>query len=153
MRKMTHGNLLLVLAAVLVVTACIVAGSAYYFSKTDYPTHKFLLPKGFTGWIEVTFEQPGAPALKKEGERTIVYEVPESGKIMTSSKNTTGTIVLYYVETDGSLTEFPTNKTWIHGLGTSSGGRSGADDSEEKSPEKLNFFVGTEEQWENAPTP
>lgn len=72
-----------------IVTVCIVAGGIIFLIKTERPTHKFLMPTGFTGWVEVTYEQSGFPALKKEG-RSFIYEVPPAGKIMTSSKDVSG---------------------------------------------------------------
>ena len=105
-----------------IVMIAIVVGSLILLNKSlENPTHKFLLPKGFTGWIEVTYEQPDFPALKEEG-RTIIYQVPPSGKVMTSSKNVTGTMVLIYVEQDGRLIELPTDVPMIHGQATSGGG-------------------------------
>lgn len=132
------------------VTGCIVAGVIIFISMTGkptQPTHKYLLPTGFTGWVEVTYEQPSFPALKKEGSSIINYEVPPSGKIMTSSKNDTGPMEFYYVGQDGRLIEMPNDIPKIHGVRTSSGGESS---SSEKFPEKLTFFVGTEEQWREA---
>ncbi|GAA4837885.1 hypothetical protein GCM10023310_14400 [Paenibacillus vulneris] len=117
--------------------------------STENPTHKFLLTKGFTGWVEVTYEQPGSPALKEEGG-TLIYEVPPSGKVMTSSKNVSGPMVLFYVEQDGRQVKVPTNVPMIHDQGTSGGGKVGSDGQTEKIPEKLTFFVGTEEQWREA---
>lgn len=133
-----------------IVTISIIAGGIILLNRTDRTTtHLFLLPKGFTGWVEVTYEQPGFPALIKEG-RILIYEVPPSGKVMTTSKNVSGTMVLNYVEQDGRRIEIPTDVSMIHGQGTSGGDRGGPNGLIEKFPEKLTFFVGTEEQWQKA---
>ncbi|QYR21962.1 hypothetical protein KZ483_02690 [Paenibacillus sp. sptzw28] len=148
-KKARFSNLVLLLF-IAIVTVCIVAvGLALLNKSAEKPTYKFLLPKGFTGWVEVTFEQPGFPPLKKEG-RTIIYEVPPSGKVMTASKNVSGTLILNYVEQDGRLIELPTDVSMIHGQGTSGGSISGPDGQTEMLPSRLTFFVGTEEQWREA---
>jgi hypothetical protein len=140
----------IILFIIAIVTVCIVAVGLVLLDKSlENPTHKFLLPNGFTGWVEVTYEQPGSPALKEEG-RTLIYEVPPSGKVVTASKNVSGTMVLIYVEQDGRLNEFPTDVSMIHGQGTSGGGRVGPHGETETFPSKLTFFVGTEEQWREA---
>ncbi|KQX62631.1 DUF6843 domain-containing protein [Paenibacillus sp. Root444D2] len=132
-----------------IVTISIVVGGIILLNITEGTTHKFLLPKGFTGWVEITYEQPGFPALKKE-DRTFIYKVPPSGKLMTASKNVSGTMVLIYVEQDGRLIDLPTDVPMIHGQGTSGGGQGGPHGQTEKFPDKLTFFVGTEEQWREA---
>ncbi|MCP1311352.1 DUF6843 domain-containing protein [Paenibacillus tyrfis] len=141
-----------VIGLVAILTLCLVVGGIFFFNISERPTHKFLLPKGFTGWVEVIYEQPGYPALKKENQ-FIIYEVPSSGKIMTSSKNITGPMVFNYIEADGKRTDFPENAEMIHGLKTSSGGTGNTDGTTEKTPQKLTFFVGTKEKWNNKPTP
>jgi hypothetical protein len=148
--KMARFSNLVFLLFIAIVTVCIVAAGFILLNKAlDNPTHKFLLPKGFTGWVEVTFEQPGFPPLKREG-LTIIYEVPPSGKVMTASKNVSGTMVLNYVEQDGRLIELPTDAPMIHGQHTSGGSITGPDGQAEMLPGILTFFVGTEEQWREA---
>jgi len=50
----------------------------------------YVLPARFTGWVTVTFEVAGAPALPFEGDAQLV-RVPSSGKVSTSSPLSTGT--------------------------------------------------------------
>ncbi|RAV13596.1 DUF6843 domain-containing protein [Paenibacillus contaminans] len=141
MEKKSHFSNYLVLFIAAIITVSIVAVGLILLNKSlENPTHKFLLPKEFTGWVEVAYEQSGSPALKEEG-RTLLYEVPPSGKVMTSSKNVSGTMVLIYVEQDGRLIESPKDVSMIHGQGTGGGGGG---------PSRLTFFVGTEEQWQAA---
>lgn len=134
-----------------IVTVCIVVTGIVLFNKfiETNTTHKFLLPKGFTGWIEVTYEQPDSPALKKDGS-TLIYEVPPSGKVMTSSTSVSGSMVLFYIEQDGRQVKGPPDVPLIHGQGTSGGDRWVPEGQTEKFPTKLTFFVGTEEQWRNS---
>ncbi|WP_127589121.1 DUF6843 domain-containing protein [Paenibacillus koleovorans] len=121
---------LLLTIATVVLTAC-----------NARPTHLFVLPQGFTGWVEVTYEQPNAPALKEERNH-IVYEVPASGKVATSSANKAGPMVFYYVDAIGQRTGFGTKEQLVHGIGTSSG---------TDQPPMLRFFVGTEAQFKQQP--
>ncbi|MDQ0903135.1 hypothetical protein [Paenibacillus sp. V4I7] len=135
------------IASTVSVIVCLILGTIIIFGNPDNPTHKFLLPKEYSGWIEVVFDQPEFPALKHEGNY-IVYEVPPSGKIKTSSRNISGSMVFYYVDYNGQKTKLPETVIMIHGLGTSSGEIGNADGTTTKIPEKLRFFVGTKEQWE-----
>lgn len=140
--KKTFGLLAATIAVCLVIGAGIIS-----FYITDKQTHKFILPKNYSGLVEVIYEQPYSPSLKQDGNY-IVYEVYSTGTIKTSSKNVTGPMVFYYLETNGQLTKMPSNVPMIHGLGTSSGSFGESSETAVKIPEKLTFFVGTKEQWE-----
>ena len=111
------------------------------------PTSKFLLPNNYTGWVEVTFDQVDSASLKIEGNN-IIFEVPLSGKIKTSSKNVTGPMRLFYVDEKGTPKEIPTNVEMIHGVSTTSGTIGKSDGKSEVIAEKLSFYVGTKEQWD-----
>lgn len=130
--------------------SCLIVGAIILFKMSERLTHIYLLPKDYSGWVEVIYEQPGYPALQQKDNK-IVYEVPPSGSIKTSSKNVSGSMVLFYVEINGQKIELAKNVPMIHGLGTSSGGDTNADGIVEKIPERLRFFVGTEEQWRQQP--
>jgi hypothetical protein len=139
-----------VLGLISITTFCLVVGGLIFITLSERVTHKFLLPKGFTGWVKVVFEQPEYPALKQE-QNYLLYEVPSSGTIMTSSKNYSGPVVFYYVEADGQITDFPSIEGVIHGGGTSSGEIWKPDGTTEIIPQTYTFFVGTEEQYRNQP--
>ncbi|KRF39833.1 DUF6843 domain-containing protein [Paenibacillus sp. Soil787] len=132
---------------VVAVLVCLVVGALFISNKSDNPTNKFLLPKDYTGWVEVTFAQTDSTALKNEGNN-IIFEVPPSGKIKTSSKNVTGPMRFYYVDEKGTQKEIPTNVEMIHGVSTSSATIGKADGKSEDITEKLSFYVGTKEQWD-----
>ncbi|RIX51240.1 hypothetical protein D3P08_17380 [Paenibacillus nanensis] len=142
MAQTARSTKLAVLIIALLVVCIAAAVTLVLSAMEERVTHKYVIPQGFTGWVEVTYEQQGHPALKKEG-RKWVYEIPTSGKLSTSSRNISGPMLFYYADQDGRLTEFPTDISIIHEVGASSGGSS----SGEKYPEKVTFFVGTEEQW------
>jgi hypothetical protein len=127
--------------------ACLAVGALFILNKSDNSTNKFLLPNDYTGWVEVTFGQVDSTSLKHEGNN-IIFEVPPSGKIKTSSKNVTGPIRVYYVDEKGTQKEFPTNVEMIHGVSTTSGTIGKTDGKSEDITEKLSFYVGTKEQWD-----
>lgn len=140
--KRTIGILAAAMAVCLVIGAGIIS-----FYITDKQIHKFILPKNYTGLVEVRYEQPNSPALKQDGN-FIVYEVNSTGKIKTSSKNVTGPMVFYYSETNGKLTKMTSDVPMIHGLGTSSGSFGESGETAVKIPERLTFYIGTKKQWE-----
>ncbi|MFD1956969.1 DUF6843 domain-containing protein [Paenibacillus thailandensis] len=114
-KKASRSKFLIPFYIAFAVTVCAAAGGMLFLTAGDErPVHRFILPKGFTGWVEVVYEQPGYPALKKEG-RSFVYEVPSSGKIATSSRNASGPMELYYAEQDGRRIELPTDVPTVHG--------------------------------------
>lgn len=132
---------------VVAVLVCLVGGALFILNKSDNPTNKFLLPNDYTGWVEVTFDQVDSTSLKHEGNN-IIFEVPPSGKIKTSSKNVTGPMRFYYVDEKGTQKEIPTNVEMIHGVSTTSGTIGKTDGKSEDIAEKLSFYVGTKEQWD-----
>lgn len=72
---------------------------------------------------------------------------------MTSSSNISGPMVFKYIEANGQRTDVPTHVPMIHGLGTSFGAIGNANGTTEHIPQKLSFFVGTKEQWEEQQVP
>lgn len=134
------------MALIIVIGATIFLLIAAFFlfrNMTEKTTHLFLLPEGYTGWVEVVFDRPDSPPLKSE-DHYLVYEIPRSGEIYTSSSNITGPMAFYYIDENGTRKKIPNNVPMIHGLGTKSG---------TGMAQALRFFVGAEEQWKDRPTP
>lgn len=126
----------------------LIAGFIFLFQTIqDQINYKFIVPTGYHGWIEVVFDQPEYPPLERE-RRQIIVEVPANGMLKTSSSNKSGSVELYYMDSNEKLVPFPINVMMIHGLGTSSSGMLKADGSVELTPEKLRFYVGTIDQWQ-----
>lgn len=100
----------------------------------------FLLPEGYTGWIQVTYEQEGYPELKREGwnfmGRDIVYPIPPSGELKTSSRSEVGMLRAYYINQDGKRVKMKDNSLHFHSGSTVNG------------VVLSRFFVGTREQFE-----
>jgi len=64
------------------------------------------IPDDYTGWVIVEYAVPGAPALPEQrGERVI--RLPESGKLRTSSPQTTGIVHNRFYFVDGTGTRTP----------------------------------------------
>ncbi len=84
----------------LIIFICLLTAFVIFYEKTRYPEHHFILPIDYLGWVVITFDQPGLPALKKERNK-IVYQVPTSDQIKTSSKNISGPIYGYYIDYNG----------------------------------------------------
>lgn len=62
---------------------------AGYVFFTYRSPHHFFIPKGFSGWVTVKFEKPGAPALP-ERDGAVEFHIPSTGILETSSKLATG---------------------------------------------------------------
>ncbi|HEY3972918.1 MAG TPA: hypothetical protein VGM18_07925 [Candidatus Sulfotelmatobacter sp.] len=114
---------------------------------------RFLLPNGYTGWVRVEFEIPGAPPLKSENGRTVL-EIPPDGSLRTSSPEQYGrTKDAYFFDSPSGLRPIPDS-----GPGRLIWGKV---DGEKIDGEKINgeksgvsgtrkyeeFFVGTEQQY------
>ncbi|MBP1988636.1 DUF6843 domain-containing protein [Paenibacillus eucommiae] len=134
----------------IVFCLALIAFTLYYLSPNNYD-HKYLLPQGYTGWVEITFDQPDSPPLEREG-KSYVYEIPADGKLQTSTTMKSGTMLLYYVGADGQRTRIGLHESMNHGGGTSSGEEHRSDGTVKIFPTKVTFFVGTEDQWKQNPT-
>ncbi|MDQ0913907.1 hypothetical protein [Paenibacillus sp. V4I5] len=109
--------------------------------------HKYIVQTGYTGWVEVTFDQADSPPLEKENG-TYVYHIPASGKLKTSSPMKEGTLRVFYLGSDGNLTETDHHEETIHAVNTKSHSTSYADGRREDFPTVASFFLGDKEQWE-----
>ncbi len=67
------------LAVILAITGVLLALLTYQPKRNRY-----LIPEGYAGWLCVTFEAPGAPALPIEDGFTVV-RFPADGRVVTST--------------------------------------------------------------------
>lgn len=67
------------LAAVIVI-----AGVLFALLTHQPKRNRYLIPQGYAGWLCVTFEAPGAPALAIEDGFTVV-RFPADGRVVTST--------------------------------------------------------------------
>ena len=91
------------------ITACAVA--LYVAGCGGRPAERYLLPESFAGYMEVTYQVPGAPSLPHDAEGFRIVHVPEDGKVATSEPMLSGESYIheyYYVLADGSRQRAPT---------------------------------------------
>ena len=106
---------------------------------------RFLIPQGYTGWVRIEFEVPGAPPLPIDhGEYTIT--IPADGVLRTSSPEQYGWARdRYYYDSGQNLSSIPDSgdSAMIWGkLNGEAAGVSGKQKYEE-------FFVGTAQQFKD----
>ena len=108
----------------------------------------FLIPEGYTGWVRVEFEVPGAPPLPKESGHTLV-KIPPSGVLKTSSSEQYGLAkddyAFYSNDTERPLPDSgPEKRVWGKITGELQG------PSKQKYEQ---FFVGTQQQFKDQGLP
>ena len=105
---------------------------------------RFLIPEGYTGWVRVEFEIPGAPPLPAE-DGQIVLKIPPSGTLKTSSPEQYGWARdnYFYYSNNGvrPISDSGPGKLIWGKINGQASGTSGKRAYEE-------FFVGTEQQFE-----
>lgn len=104
----------------------------------------FLIPEGYTGWVRVEFEIPGAPPLPAESGQTVV-KIPPSGVLKTSSSEQYGLAnddyASYSNDTARPLPDSgPGKRIW----GKITGELQGPSKQEYEE-----FFVGTQQQFKD----
>ncbi|ASS68350.1 MULTISPECIES: hypothetical protein [unclassified Paenibacillus] len=109
--------------------------------------HRYIVPEGYAGWVVVVFGQQGSPPLERQ-HGDCVYPIDSAGWLRTSSPMEPGSIKLYYRAADGSVKPAPAGAALIHGGGTHGGSRSEAGGEQVGLPAVVDFYVGTEEQYE-----
>ncbi|WP_166240896.1 DUF6843 domain-containing protein [Paenibacillus turpanensis] len=146
MRKLRIGVVLsLVLMAVFVASGC---------TRDVREPSMFLIPEGYTGWIQIIYNQEDAKPLVKEGS-FIRYDIPEDGILRTSTKQLQfGSAIDYYVYVDGEGRRKPIPFALIQG------NHNGKMESYQKPPVRMlggpivqRFFIGTDEELEQVGPP
>lgn len=103
----------------------------------------FFIPEGYSGWVRVEFEIPGAQTLPSEAGHTVL-KIPASGMLRTSSPEEYGWARdNYYFYSDAGSRALSDSGAGRLIWGKINGEASGA--SGKKKYEE--FFVGTEEQY------
>ncbi|MEW9673900.1 hypothetical protein [Ammoniphilus sp. 3BR4] len=126
------------------------------FLFDDEVKHLYLLPNGYTGWVEITYTQYEYPPLTEEQNNSLFYKsqtiisinVPKTGVVKTSSEFKAGLMEFYYVDSKGNGQRIGQNPEMIHGFSVGDHEVHHADGKVEKFPTVERFFVGTEQQWE-----
>ncbi|MDO3677786.1 DUF6843 domain-containing protein [Paenibacillus ehimensis] len=112
----------------------------------DQKSHIYLLPDGYTGWVEIRYEQEGSPPLIREGKK-YVHLIPRTGVLNTSDSPTSGGMEFYYLDEQGKrnkigLEMIRTQAMKTKDVLTSKG-------IQEQVSVNV-FFVGTGQQWNDA---
>jgi hypothetical protein len=107
------------------------------------PSMRFLIPEGYSGWVQIEFEVPGAPALPQKGGATVL-QIPASGTLRTSSPEQYGWVNNSYAfYSSGGVRPIPDSGPGKLIWGKINGEASGA--SGKRKYEE--FFVGTQQQF------
>src|SRR5262249_28131478 len=93
---------------------------------------RYIVPKGYKGWIRLYLTEPSAPPLPKQGGFHIV-QIPQSGIVHTSSELRRDNGGSQYFYNDGTLMRHP---IWAPEQTDCNG----------KSKERV-FFVGTDQEY------
>lgn len=107
---------------------------------------RYILPDGYVGWVVIHFSHPGAPPIELR-DKQLVFEIPESGVLYTSSQQEFGEALDHYVYRDssGETRELPQTgwgkggMVWNESSGTMQ--KPGAPDDHTEQ-----FFIGKEQQ-------
>jgi Family of unknown function (DUF6843) len=131
------------------LTLVLVIGLALWLGmsarNSTRPALRFLIPDGYTGWIRIEFEVPGAPPLPMEGGQYIL-KIPPDGILRTSSGHQYGWAKdhYYYYSAQGTR-PLPDSGSAALIWGKINGEGSGAAGKQQY--EEL--FVGTKDQFKN----
>ncbi|GLI06160.1 hypothetical protein YDYSG_21900 [Paenibacillus tyrfis] len=118
----------------------IVIGS---YGINDQESHSYVLPDGYTGWVEIRYEQKDSPPLIREGKE-YVHLIPRTGILNTSDSPTSGEMKFYYLDEQGNRKKIELDMIRTQGMSTKDVLASNG------TKEELSvnvFFVGTEQQW------
>ena len=132
-----------------IATLIVVIGLGVWFSinaRSPAPRSlRFLIPEGYSGWIRVEFEIPGAPPLPQDGGQTVI-KIPPSGSLQTSSPEQYGWASdSYAFYSSGRERPIPDSGAGRLIWGKINGEASGS--SGRRKYEEL--FVGTQQQFKN----
>jgi hypothetical protein len=106
---------------------------------------RFFIPDGYSGWVRVEFEVPGAPTLQGGTDQTTL-EIPPSGVFRTSSPEQYGWARdSYYVHSSTGVRAIPDS-----GPGRMIWGKINGEESGSSGQRKYEeFFVGTEQEFKD----
>lgn len=130
-----------------VATLLLLVGLGAWFSinapNSTPRSMRFLIPEGYSGWVQIEFEAPGAPALPQEGGTTVL-QIPPSGTLRTSSPEQYGWVNNSYAfYSSAGVHPIPDSGPGRLIWGKINGEASGA--SGKRKYEE--FFVGTQQQF------
>jgi hypothetical protein len=130
-------------------TLIVVIGLGAWFSintrSSTQRSLRFLIPEGYSGWVRVEFEIPGAPPLPQDAGRTVV-KIPSSGSLKTSSPEQYGwakdSYAFYSSAGERPIPDSGAGRLIWGKINGEASGSSGRRKYEE-------FFVGTQQQFKD----
>jgi len=129
------------------LSLALLAGTALWMASSSHNStrrpSRFLIPEGYTGWVRVEFEVPGAAPLPNEAGQYVI-KIPPNGSLQTSSPEQYGWAKdgydYYSAQGTRSFSDSgPDARIWGK-LNAEASGASGKRKYEE-------FFVGTRQQF------
>lgn len=104
---MVHNNKLTIMTFTILISFLMSLTGCYNHPEPE----TYLIPKGFTGRVNVIFNQKNGAAIKYENGRRI-YEIPSNGILLTQFKDEYGIInhQYYYVDSAGKRSELEVYK-------------------------------------------
>jgi hypothetical protein len=121
----------------------LLAATVLLVFRQERQQYIILIPQGYTGQVQILFDQPGAAPLTYENRKAVIPISP-TGHAATSDANRSGTIQYYFVDASGQRAEILNTPETIQNLHTKSG-----NDSGQSLPETIEFEVGVQD---SAPT-
>ena len=136
----------IVVGVSIVSLVCLIAAGQWQRVKSARHPSRYVLPDGYVGWVVIHFDNPGAAPIELR-DKELLFEIPESGVLYTSSQQEYGEAKdhYFYRLPDGRLRELPNTgwdkggMVWDESSGTTE--KPGAPDDHTEQ-----FFIGTEEQ-------
>jgi hypothetical protein len=135
--------------AISILTLALLTGLAIWLRmgahKPPQRTSRFLIPEGYTGWIRIEFEVPGAPTLPTQNGQ-YVLRIPQDSVLQTSSPEQYGWANdQYFYYSEQGVRSLPDSGLAELIWGKINGEHSGATGNTKYEE----FFVGTLEQFKD----
>ncbi|MFD1738007.1 DUF6843 domain-containing protein [Bacillus salitolerans] len=114
-------------------------------------TNLFLIPEGHIGWVFAGFNQSEYEELQKEGD-FLIFKFDNNGELRTSTMYPETGVArdqFYYMNKNGKKGKEIDQETMIHGMAIGNIGEV-KEKIETSATQVLFFFVGTEEDYNNA---
>lgn len=116
------------------------------YGINDQKSHIYVLPDGYTGWVEIRYGQKDSPPLIREGKK-YVHLIPRTGVLNTSDSPTSGAMTFYYLDEQGNRKSIGIDMIRAQTMET----KEAATPNGATEQVSVNvFFVGTEQQWNDA---
>jgi hypothetical protein len=129
-----------------ILVGCFVWGSILLLAcGNSRKPNKYIIPEGYIGWVKIYYEVPDAQPLSFENGY-LIYRIPSTGILKTSSKMEGGVAVdKYFYDTGNTLLELKSTDWGKGGMIWAGYTGVGGEEINGNPASYLGFFVGTEE--------